>query len=180
MRPRSSTSPSKTLHINFKVVLFSCRCQNYICSSAHFIPFQRRPLPPLQSSTVVIRFTIILTSSPSSPLSWGPWWLAAPAVWPSFLSWAWGRRASRRVGWPECEHGCAGVGEDDCDYDQNNHIAHDEDVDDSHYLFPFCFSFLKLTEDTHCGCSDGECRLQGGATWGQSDQSNDLPIIIIL
>ena len=46
-------------------------------------------------------------------------------------------------------------------------------------FFISVFLLLKLTKETHCGCSDGECRLQGGATWGQSDQSNDLPIIII-
>ena len=46
MRPRSSTSPSKNLHINLKVVLFSCRCQNSICSTTFFFPFQRRPIPP--------------------------------------------------------------------------------------------------------------------------------------
>ena len=42
------------------------------------------------------------------------------------------------------------------------------------------FLLLKLTEETHCGCSDGECWLQGGATWGQSHQSIVLPIINII
>ena len=74
------------------------------------------------------------------------------------------------------EHGCVGVGEDDGDYDQDNHNNHDENVDESHYFF----LLLKLAEDTHCGCSDGECWLQGGATWGQSHQSNVLPIINII
>ena len=36
-----------------------------------------------------------------------------------------------------------GVGEDDGDYGQDNHINHDGDVDDSHYFFLFCFSFIE-------------------------------------
>ena len=38
---------------------------------------------------------------------------------------------SMREEFPACEHGCAGVGQDDGDYGQHNHNNRDEDVDNS-------------------------------------------------